>query len=274
MADWPPSSGARISAIGMNTAGSTGKSVVSGGSANAKGSWTELIAATGFAACELMLSLACDIDNRLWLTDIGIGASGSERVIVPDIHTGGGAASVCHHVVFPVCIPAGSRISARAACTSAINSLIVSGRIVGQRFDGSPGRSRVSAYGVVSASTRGTSVDPGASSNTKGGWVEITPATSAVHKALVFAVGNQNNSAPAVGLSKWLFDIGVGAAGAEQVMIPDYALTSTPSGPAAPALSPVFPVDIPEGSRLSARSQCATTDATDRLLDIVVYGIT
>jgi hypothetical protein len=34
-----------------------------------------------------------------------------------------------------------------------------------------------------------------------------------------------------------------------------------------------LPVDIPAGTRIAARMQASITDATDRLMDVIVYGI-
>lgn len=86
-------------------------------------------------------------------------------------------------------------------------------------------------------------------------------------------LGNQVNTARAQSSMK--FQIGVGAAASEQVLATLYAMTqngTTSAGNIHPRLF-AFPCDIPEGSRIAARSMCSVTDATDRLADIVVIGV-
>ncbi|MGH8575011.1 MAG: hypothetical protein ACREX8_20940, partial [Gammaproteobacteria bacterium] len=82
---------------------------------------------------------------------------------------------------------------------------------------------------------------------------------------------NNNNTAAIA--TTWLIDIGVGAAGSEEVLIADFRVQATASETLVPGSTPVFRVTIPEGFRLAVRAQCLTNDATDRLLSCVLYGI-
>jgi hypothetical protein len=57
------------------------------------------------------------------------------------------------------------------------------------------------------------------------------------------------------------------------VLIPDIAVsTESASDAITPGASGFFPVYIPAGERLSARCSSSVTDATDRKLDVIIYG--
>lgn len=269
MGDWPASSGARVDVAGAVTGSSSGTTVTSSVSLNTKGSWTQLIASTPFACSALMLIASYGTSSHL--LDIGVGGSGSEQILIPDIHYSG-VNVVPQITVYPVRIPEGSRIAARLASAASSNTTSLTAYLIGGGFDGASARSCVKTYGAVTADSGGTSVDPGATLHTKGAWSQITASTTAVTKGMIIDIGNQNNTVATA--ATWLFDIGVGGAGSEQVLIPNYRVSASVNETIQPAWSPVIPVDIPEGSRLAVRSQCNITDATDRLLDVVLHGIT
>lgn len=270
MGDWPPTSGGRVQAAGATTANSGGTSITGSGTNNTKGSWIELIAATDSMSAGLILT--ANIPAASHLLDIGIGAAGSETVLVPDILLAMTLANMTTQVMFPVTVPAGARISARVAATAGAAAPTITVYLVGGGFDASVGRSAVTAYGATAADSGGVSVDPGGTANTKGSWTEIVASTTASMKVLIIGTGNQANLAATA--ASWLADIGVGGAGSEQIIVPNYRLVASVNETLGPLFSPVIPVSIPQGSRLAVRSQCTTTDATDRLIDFILYGIT
>ena len=112
---------------GANTADSGGVNIDPGGTANTKGSWTEIISSTtrdakGF---NLLVGNGSNFSRTgsayYWNVDVGIGGSGSEQIIFSNW------GMVCHGTsdalfpqttpFIPVHIPAGSRLSVRAACS-------------------------------------------------------------------------------------------------------------------------------------------------------------
>ena len=132
--------------------------------------------------------------------------------------------------------------------------------------------SLVTAYGANVADTGGVSVDPGASISTKGAYSEIVSSTTFPISALVIGIGNQNNLARAV--AQWYIDIAVGAGGSEMIIIPDIMIRCVGSGYKIwPQFSPTYPISILVGSRIAVRAECTMNDATDRIFDVVLYGI-
>lgn len=116
-----------MNAHGVATGDSGGQSIDPGGSANTKPAapFTQIVASTTFDYHGGIIAFAAAANTAMtdanWLVEVGIGASSSERVVVPDIHLGAQTAS---DVLTPpflgpfLCsIPAGSRISARAQCS-------------------------------------------------------------------------------------------------------------------------------------------------------------
>jgi len=110
--------------FGANTADSGGTSVDPGASAGVKGSYVEFSAATPRDARALLLMTGAQRNhirsNARWLMDISVGAAASEEIVIPDIQIG--ANGTINYILpaalplFPVSIPAGSRLVVRASC--------------------------------------------------------------------------------------------------------------------------------------------------------------
>lgn len=271
MGDWPVYSHHRVQTTPVT--GDLGAEVAGGGSANSKGAWVELIASTSFTAVAVYVSVVqFTASNAPLLLDIGVGGSGSERVLVPDLINSAGQRAGGGVTTLPLTVPAGSRLSARLACATGSAFAWVHVHLVGGGFSQTPGLQAVTAYGVTAASSRGTAVAGSATSTeVKGAWTQITAATTGPIRALTPRVGFGGNANPAD--APFRLDIGVGAAAAEQVIIPDLLFYGTSGGSLVPAGWPAFPVDIPEGSRLAARVLAGVTDATDRQIDVIIYGL-
>jgi hypothetical protein len=105
---------------------SKGVAVTVPGSTNTKGAWTQLVASTSAAFSALLITAQGNGDTSFTganaLVDIGIGGSGSETVLISDIHLIVAASETFISTVpmtYGVAIPSGTRISARWACSSA-----------------------------------------------------------------------------------------------------------------------------------------------------------
>src|SRR3972149_53756 len=111
MSDWPLYDGARIQAVGVDTTTSRGIIVTASASTNIKGGWSSLISATSLDAC--YLGITTTLSNAAAsqiLIDIGAGPSGSERIIIPDLHVSisGINRPYFYSGLFPIFIPAGT----------------------------------------------------------------------------------------------------------------------------------------------------------------------
>lgn len=265
-------SGQRFDTEGKDAANSRGVVVGAGASPNVKATtFTELIASTAFDADGIIIGLNSINEDTAWLVDIGIGAAGSEQVLIPDLHHFCRTTPIAYFP-FPISVPAGSRISARAqADTNSRFQRITATMLAGGFLPSSP-LSRVTAYGADSSDSGGEQIDPGVVGNTKGAYSELSAATDNEIRSLVLAIGGQGNTIRVTGF--WLVDIAVGAGGAEQPVIIDLPLTSEfISDNVEPYSIGPIPISIPAGSRLSAAAQCNITDPTDRTFDLVAYGV-
>lgn len=274
MGDFPMLGGQRTENAGAVASASRGTVVTAGGSAHTKGSYSELIASIAFPAKGILVMLQELSAGNDYLIDIAIGAASSEVVICPNLIGGAGTGSISYGAIyyFPIAIPDGTRISARCQATNASVSARVSCILFGKGFMPSEPLSLVEAHGAAVADSGGVSIDPGGTANTKGSYTEIVASTTYPIKALIIGVGNQANNVRSS--QSWLVDIAIGAAGSEQVVIPNYAINcSTSPDTVLPQTSPLLPVDIPAGTRLSARAQSDGIDATDRLFDLILYGV-
>lgn len=116
----------RVEACGVSTSGATRLTAIDpGGTANTDSGWQVLIASTGFNYRWLnvaaghgagAMSVACN-----WLVDLAVGGAGSEQVLVSDLYFSSGI--VIDHptpgtLSFPCNVASGSRLAARARCSS------------------------------------------------------------------------------------------------------------------------------------------------------------
>ena len=114
----------RITDYGTATADSGGTGVDPGATLNTKNSWAELVAATASPIRQILICIGNQGNNvrsaASWLLNIGVGPAGQEHVILADMTLESETvADLMQPPVlgpFPVAIPSGSRIAARAQC--------------------------------------------------------------------------------------------------------------------------------------------------------------
>lgn len=110
---------------GAATGSSGATGIDPGGTANTKGSYAEIEDATAKPIRQLIVQVGDRANNIMttatWLLDIAIGAAGSEVVLIPDLLlvASTGNDTILPGVLgpFPVWVPAGSRLAARAQCS-------------------------------------------------------------------------------------------------------------------------------------------------------------
>ncbi len=272
MSGWSDIRGGIVEAGGAQTAASDGKTITSG-SANVEGAWSEMIASTLYDSDWLYVQYRSDgSQNNQFLTDVGVGGAGGEKEIVENLHSANKGHAVTQ-MIFPIHIPAGTRIAMRCQANGSSKPLnavlaVASGSFLGGR----KGLSKGYAYGDDAADSGGTSIDPGATANTKPAtFTTLDASTGNPIQWLYIMWGTRGNAAMA--LADWLFDIAVGTATNEEIVVADAHVRVDATENISPRCAGPFPVNIPAGTRLSTRSQCTITDATDRLLDVVVIGV-
>lgn len=290
MSDWALSSGFRAETFGTLGALPSGTTVTSGATAHTKGPWTQIAAATSFDAAAILLQIDLQYQDTLYLIDIGIGGSGSEQVIIPNLMMSQ-SAPVFNALVIPINIPAGSRIAARSQDNFGSSTSYVAVTLLAGGWANPTPLNTVTAYGPNTATSNGVIADAGATANTKGVWAQITASTTSAIKALMLS---GSRAAPGTAITNTydqLVDIGVGGAGSEQIILPNLrfnasvmtggvvtpytagSATLTGLGTLFPRWIPPIPCDIPAGVRLAVRQQSTTTNATDRTSAYAIYGL-
>lgn len=275
MADFPTTLlGAKIFDVSDATT-TNGITITASATPNTKGSWTEITSSLAEDADGIILNVLVNQNGgEDYLMDIAVGAAGAEKVIIPDLLMCVGS-SIAYRgrcdAYIPIPIPAGTRISARCQSSFASGTAQVALHFTRGGFFADSRLRKMVAFGTDASDSGGTSVDPGATANTKGAWTQIISTTD-IHPArqVLVALGNNQDSVRAN--ATWLIDVAIGASGAEKVIIPNLLANSGSSGDQVrPSFHGPFPISLPSGIRLSARSQCSINTAGDRLLDVAVY---
>jgi hypothetical protein len=240
---------------------------------NTKGTWTQLIASTAFDSLLVIISFinsGASTTDTACLIDIGIGAAAAESVIIPDLMCGQIASGPQRRsYIFPLRIPSGSRVSARAASVRASGGATVLIELYGGPRD--PDRwwagSAVTAYGINSADSGGVAVTAGDS-----GAETATPVaigtTSADHECLV--VGVQGFGTAYLGQG-YHFDVGIDVASTSWLVRDAFLLqTDVSERIGTPNIWwPIFQ-PVPSGSVLVMGGECS---GTAEALDFALYGI-
>ena len=203
-----------------STTSTTGTTITSSTTANTMGGWTQLIADSGARSLGILVALdnsATSNTNTSQLLDIGIGDAGSETVLIPSLASGyilnEAVSNTFSAFFFPVFIPANSRLSARMQAAYIATGPVadtVNCRIhLFQRPTGFGGwvGSRVTAYGVASATSKGTNVTHG--NSTYGTAAQLTASTT--NPIRMMQIGMQGGGDSSLTDLRVLADIRLGA---------------------------------------------------------------
>jgi hypothetical protein len=251
---------------------SHGVVVTASASADTKGAYTAL-GTTTFDCDGFYVQLVPGTATRNFLVDIAIGGAGSEVVILSNMLVtaeSGGNWVVVDDFYVPLPLPAGTAISARCqshlAGSDEIWCSVVPVR--GESYYAMR-KSVATTYGATTATTRGTTLDPGASADTNGAIVELSASVSRIDYALICAAKSLDELNAT---ASWYVEACIGAASSEVAVIPgmQYRLHST-SDIALPNVRARF-AHWPAGARLSARARCSVTTTPQRVIDVVVIG--
>lgn len=254
--------------IGVNTAGSNGTTITASSTANTKGAWTQLIAATA-ADCVLayIQATASGTAGAFFLTDIAIGASGSEKIILPNLlsQSGGANGGQVFDAMVPLHISSGTRISARCQAVNASDTVNYKITTWDGSFVTEEGVAGFDDIGTNTSTTDATQITASSTTNTKGSYTQLIASTARDYTGFLLVY---RGGMLAAGDINYLIDIAVGVAGSEVVIVPNlYPGSST----AAVGLcrSVYFPIPIPAGTRIAARMQSSVASNT---AVIALYG--
>lgn len=276
MADWMLQAGGGVEACIRGTATTVGVQPSPSASANVKGGWSDLIAATTADWVGFYFSCRASAQRVRCLIDIAVGAGGSEQVLVSNLAIG--SWNIAAHgdtpLLIPVAVAAGSRLSCRVQTdpggVTAGPILYTLGLRRSER--NVLGFGRGTTYGADTSTSGGTVLDAGGSVNTKGAWTQLTASTANPMRA--FLVLCENPAIADLTHTQFFLDLAIGAGGSEQIVVADMPLNYNQAytGTAPSALGPYY-ADIPAGTRLAARLECNDATATRRIMGVSLLGL-
>ena len=243
---------------GPNVAGdslSTSMTVTGSATAHTKGSWTQIFASTTVDSGYLVLmpdDITVSATNSATLVDIGVGAAGSERIVIADINVGAWG----HGAMFqtPLFIPAGSAVSVRLQ--SAITSKVMNGRlsllpspVLGESAKFSE------TWGASSATSAGLTLTTPSVSGTDTAWQQISAGITRDTNWIAFSLGSVGTN---VAASKGTFTVGYGASGSEQPLLAN-ARWEQLGTEVMRACHYWVPCNLPAGTRLVVRFNSTST---------------
>lgn len=236
------------------------------------GTWVEYEASLAHDACGVLFNISTSLSqsgvNSSAIMHISLGTAGNEAAnIWASIPVGYNA--IPGDIWVPGFIPSGSRVTfgLQSAIASQTSTVIVRNFFpVKSTLPSAP-----VMMGVNLGTSQGVTVTAPGSLNTKGAWTEIEDVTSQDFSVLL--VGIQGAGGTAMNVSGVLVDIGIGAASSETVLVPDIYLAGQSSEWYSRSNGfqyLLFPVEVPAGSRLSARYQRAHAG---NAVDLALLGV-
>ena len=235
---------------------------------NTKGPYTQLVAATGIDCAHFWVTPIVQSTNQRSLIDIATGAAASEVILVADFMYFAGNASnqgPNFNAQINADIPTGTRLAARIQQDVAFALLQFTMMLIGDNTEGLAAPTTYGAFTV--AATTGTNVDPGALSNLKGAYFQITASTVVAHEYITTCFGDRTN--PTI-QADWAMDVAIGAAASEVIILPDIKLRGSPQVQVVMHGNNYWVVDqIPSTTRLAVRGACSS-NAGGRLVDCIL----
>ncbi len=215
-----------------------GATVTAHATNNTKGNYTQLIASTRFNAIGIIVKCSPAVGAH-YLFDIAVGAAASEQVVIPNAYFHN------YSVFIPLKVPAGSRISCRSQCSTGGSTATVFCVMVGGTPD-------ISIEEVTHGNSTTTSTGPLVTSPASGvgAYVQIVATTPFHISGMIMTPSNLGAG------NIWIFDIGVGAGGSEQLVGQTFGSRDNEFA------QHIIPLDIPAGSRIAIRGGCGTNTAT------------
>ena len=263
------------------TASSVGTQITNGAS-HVKGSWTKVLdgATLGEAQCDaLYVALGRNLNAQMMYVDLAVSNSTPEYAIfAADLaKVRGFALSDFMHYLLPIRVPiigSGSQ-DIYARCQQIVSSQTMDVHVVPvyTGIDYGSGGRMVTLGAQTSSNTLGTVVDPGATANAKGSYVQFTSSVGIDVSSISIAMGPNGDVTRSGTPLNIVLDVAYGSAGSECVVIPNYMLSFGSVQDFQPnQLVMPMPCSIPRGSRIAVRAQSNTTGVVgDRQVDVTLY---
>jgi hypothetical protein len=278
----PPSWGFTATSL-TGTPGTTIGTVVTANANDADGTAVALISALSRDVEFLSVgagAFAAATGNGSTLLDILVDPAGgtSWSVLISDLLVGwtstpGVAAGQSVDYMFPLWVPAGSAIGARARTAHTSN---ISGRVTVNVFGDSPHPAswwcgqRVETIGVDDTISQGTNHTPG-NSGAFSNWANFGSTLSADCGAIQFGVHGANTDTTSQ-TAAYHFQFGVGTAANTNVkqIGPTIHRTTNTSEAGAMSNNDVIFCALPSGTQLQTRGTCSTTA---EVIDVAAYAV-
>jgi hypothetical protein len=262
------------------TSSALGTAVTGSGSIDTKSSYQEIFSAAAVTNDVYGIRIACGV----------LGVNGETRMVLADIATDPAGGTSYSPVInnlafmpcntsftsawqyfFPLFIKAGSSIAIRQQCgTASVNCQY---RVWLYCKPTRPESWRVGSFvetiGATTASTTGTAVTPGTTS--EGSWTSLGTTTNAVW---YWQAGMLIDDTTITANSVYDFDMGVGAVGQSDVVIQGISCYATSGETLSPLNTPSMNECIREtsaGSNVYGRAQCSGT--ADSNVSMIAYGL-
>lgn len=176
--------------------------------AHTKSAWVQVIASTAANANYLQFlsgSVSLEATDTSTLLDIGVGAAGSEVVVVPDLAIGGWSSAI---TAMPVAIPSGARVSIRLQSARTTGTLSNNGILLLSSPDYALTPASVDVIGINTGTSAGTAL-----SGASGAWTQITSSTAKDYQCVVIVPSTSSTNTANITAT---LNLGVGASGAER----------------------------------------------------------
>ena len=244
------------------------------GAAHTKGSWTTLDTSTSDRIDYILISIHTAVANSI-LCDLGTGGAGSEAVIIADVGGNIAGAGYTKAYAFNAAVPSGSRLSARCQTNVATQSVVM--QVFGYtRQQATTGN--VTTYGTSrdaegdDADTLGINIDPGATPDTKGAYVDFGALSANVASFWVYIGGNGDTARAAA--SNQFIDVGEGGASdcsSVTLKTNDLFVRYTVALDEDHDIIGPFDGSMTSGNHLCVRGESSVGTDSDRDMDVIVY---
>lgn len=272
MERWSPSLAARYESIGALAASSVGTTVTASGTPNTKGTPVSL-GQTTFSWHWVQVAITRSSAAADFVIDIMVDDGSSNRfTLVENLrHYSKGAADNPAAYFLPLHVPSGARLYARSSSSTASATVRVSVVGCSTGLNGAAGHGQCAGLWTP-ANSRGVSISAGGFVNTKNTWFALTASSTIRVRAILLGIGAIEDTARA-NPTHFLIDVGVGASGSQQVLVPNLSLDADPTSDALGdwVIGPL-PCDVPAGTAWWVRAQCSA-GTTDALFDFALYGL-